>query len=134
MRVKMGASELIEMGRKSCGPGKIRRAAYTTKKGVRVAAKCVKDTGKPGKTPAAKRVLPPIQPGFLPGWRHDLPATKRRAAIEKVTNTEGCASTIRRLNLLANYTKNTSPSTYEAARGDMAWVRDQTFCHLKSKE
>jgi len=79
-------------------------------------------------------VLPPIQPGFLPGWRHDMPESKRRAAIEKVTTAEGCASTIRRLNLLANYTKNTSPSTYAAARGDMAWVRDQTFCHLKSKE
>jgi len=127
------AKHLIEMGRKSCGPGKILRAGYTTKKGVRVGPKCVKDTGKPGKTPAAKRVLPTIQPGFLPGWRHDLPDARRRAAIEKITNTEGCASTIRRLNLLANYTKNTSPSTYATARQDMAWVRDQSFCRLKSR-
>jgi hypothetical protein len=129
----MGASDLIELGRKSCGPGKIRRAAYMTRKGVKVPAKCVEDTGKRGKTPLSQRVLPQIQPGFLKGWKHDMPVSKRHQIIQKVTDAEGCASTIRRLNLLANYTENTSPATHSKAREDMAWVRKQSFCDLKSK-
>lgn len=133
IRIKMGASDLIEMGRSKCGPGKIRRAAYTTKYGTRIAAKCVRDTGKPGKTPASKRVLPVPEPGFLHGWTHNMPESRRHSIIKEVVASEGCVSAIRRLNLLANYTAKTSPSTHSKARADMAWVRDQNFCHLKSK-
>jgi uncharacterized protein DUF5771 len=132
LRFRLGAKELVEMGR-GCGPGKIRREGYTTKRGVKVGPKCVKDTGLPGKTPAAKRVLPRIEPGFLRGWSHAMPDARRHAAIERVVRAEGCVNAIRRLTVLANYTKNTSPSTHEKARADMEWVRNQGFCHLKSK-
>lgn len=134
VRIRLGASDLIELGRAKCGPGKIRRAAYMTKSGKRVKSSCVKDTGLPGKTSLAKRVLPPIVPGFLHGWKKDMPEAKRHAIIAEVTRAEGCVSAIRRLNLLSIYTRNTSPETAAKAHADMNWVRGQSFCKLKSKE
>lgn len=128
MRFLLGASDLIELGR-----SKIRRKAYTTKRGTHVKSSLVKDTGAPGRTPKSKRVLPAIVPGFLKGWKKDLSEGKRHSILKKVTQDEGCASTIRRLNLLANFTHRTSPETASRARADMAWVRDQSFCRLKGK-
>jgi hypothetical protein len=126
------SEELIELGR-ACRKGQIVRRSFTTKRGKRVPPACVKDAGAPGKTPKSKRVLPVPEPGFLKGWRKVLPDKKRHKIIKDVNAAEGCASTIRRLNLLANYTKRTSPETYRKARADMAWVRRQGFCKLKSK-
>lgn len=126
------SEELIELGR-SCRKGQIVRRSFMTRRGKRVPPACVKDVGAPGKTPKSKRVLPVPEPGFLKGWKKGMPAKKRHAIIKKVNAGEGCASTIRRLNLLANYTSRTSPETYRKARADMAWVRRQDFCKLKSK-
>jgi hypothetical protein len=124
------SEELIELGRNRCGRGKILRKGFTTKSGAKVKAACVKDTGAPGKS---KRVLPVPEPGFLRGWRKDLAPRERHGILRRLNAEEGCASAIRRLNLLANYTRRTSPETYRKARADMAWLRGQSFCRLKTK-
>ena len=117
----------------SCPPGFIMRRAYTTKAGVEVARGCVPDVGEPGKTPARKRVLPKPEAGGLKGWSaHASPASRRRAA-RAASKRDGCGTALKRLSLLANFTKKTSPETHHAAKADMEWLRRQKFCHLKSK-
>lgn len=126
------SEELIELGR-SCRKGQILRRGFTTRRGNRVPPACVRDTGAPGKTPKSRRVLPVPEPGFLRGWKKGMPDRRRHELLLEVNRREGCASTIRRLNLLANYTKRTSPDTYRQAREDMDWLRHQGACRLKSK-
>lgn len=127
------AEELIELGRKKCPPGKIRRKGYTTRKGVHVPSVCVTDVGKRGKTPPSKRVLPPPKAGKLKGWKAELPATERHKALRRANEKYGCRDVILDLNLLANYTKRTSPETHRKARADMDWLRERAFCKLKTK-
>lgn len=117
-----------------CPSGYIMRKAYTTKAGVQVSRGCVPDTGKPGKTPPSGRVLPKPAPGGLDGWEHSAPAGKRRSALRKVTKEDGCGTAIKRLNLLATFTKKTSPETHRVAREDMKWLKSQGFCQLKTKK
>ncbi len=136
------AKELIELGR-TCPRGKVRRQGYTRKDGTRVKSGCVKDTGKPGKTPKSKRVLPKPKKGDLScrgrDWSHKQKASTRRGIIKCIVEkklrgtADSCRAAIADLNLLANYTKRTSPSTYRKARADMAWVHEQPWCRLKSK-
>ncbi len=153
------AKELIELGRrkKKCGPGEVRRKGYTIKKGkakgTYVEPGCVVDQGEPGKTPKSKQVLPEPTKGALScmmpangkkkrkDWAKDDPAKKRRAILKCVVtkklprkgDTEPCRTGINDLNLLANYTKRTSPDTHRKARADMAWLRKQSWCKLKTK-
>ena len=128
------AHQLIELGRKSCPAGKIRRDAYTTKKGTRVKSTCVKDVGKKGKTPKSEQVLPEPKAGKLKGWKAKQPAVKRRKELRKVAKQHGCKDAVLDLNLLANYTKRTSPSTHRKARADMAWLRKQKWCAYTHKK
>lgn len=117
---------------KKCPRGYILRTGYETKKGVEVGPACVPDTGKPGKTPAAERILPKPEPGALKGWSKDRPAKERRKALEKITKREGCATVIRRLTLLQNIT--TDKPTERLAMEDKEWLRGRGFCELKSKK
>lgn len=128
------AEELVELGKSKCRSGFIRREGYTTKRGKKVGAGCVKDTGKPGKTPASKKVLPKPKAGRLMGWKEDLSASKRHSILLKANKAHGCKDVILDLNLLANYTKRTSPDTHKKARADMSWLREQGVCKLKTKE
>lgn len=116
-----------------CPAGYIMKRAYKTQAGIHVSRGCVPDVGKPGKTPASARILPKPEAGGLRGWNHTLTAPERRAALRRITAKDGCGTAIRRLNLLANFTKKTSPQTHRLAREDMQWLRSQGFCALKSK-
>lgn len=128
------SEELIELGRSNgCAAGKIRRKGYTTKKGTRVKSTCVEDQGRKGKTPKSKQVLPKPKAGKLMGWKHGLPASERHTILRKVAKKHGCKDAILDLNLLANYTKRSAPSTHRRARADMAWLRKQGWCGLKTK-
>lgn len=124
--LKLGAA-------KTCPPGFILRKAYTTKAGVEVSRGCVPDQGKKGKTPPSGRILPSPEPGGLKGWSKDASTAQRHAALRKVSEADGCGTAIKRLNLLANFTKTTSPATHKAARRDMQWLRKQGFCSLKKR-
>ena len=137
------ARELIELGRR-CPKGKIWRDAYTRKSGTKVKGECVKDIGKPGETPEAKRVLPKPKSGDLAcggnDWNHKQDAATRRRILKCLVTKklrgkpDPCRSGILNLNLLANFTKNTSPETHEKARAVMAWLRKQGWCKLKTKK
>jgi hypothetical protein len=111
-----------------CPKGKILRSAYTRKDGTHVAATCVPDKGKPGKTPAADKVLPKLKPGMLGQFGyHDvknLTLKERHAALTKSVQNAGYATTIRRLNAVANYDKLSDPVAHKIFRADMNWVRN----------
>lgn len=128
------ADELLELGRRRrrCGPGQILRKGFTTRRGVRVRPACVPDTGAPGKTPAAKRILPKPEPGEFRGWAKGQPARTRRRAVREIVDREGCAAAIRKLTLLRNLSAD--PGTKRAAKQDADWVRGQDFCVLVTKE
>lgn len=101
-------------------PGTITRRAHTrrTPRGGRVRVKStrVKDTGKPGKTPESKKWAD-VVPGHLAGWKKSFSQKKRIVALKKWIKKVGYATTIRRLNQLANLT--TDRATAEKARKDM---------------
>lgn len=135
------ARELIELGRaKSCPRGKIWRKGYTRKGGTRVKGACVEDTGKPGKTPKSKRVLPsPKEDALKCGrkdWSHDKSKSERMNILECLVKKrqKPCRTVIRNLNLLANYTKKTSPETHRKARADMKSLHEESWCKLKTKK
>jgi len=125
------AEELVELGRRKCGRGKILRSGYTTKRGVRVKSSCVPDKGAPGKTPAAKRILPTPEPGMLKGWAKAKPAAERRRIVKSVSREEGCGTAIRRMTLLRNLTADRE--TKRKLKADADWLRRQGFCDLKGK-
>lgn len=124
--------------RGGCPVGKIRRKAYTRKgytkkdgtrvKAARVRSGCIPDKGAPGKGP---KTLPKPKKGSLEGWSKDLPQKKRMAILKKITKEESCGTAIRKLNLLRNIT--TDKPTKKAAKSDMAKLRKQTYCKLKTK-
>lgn len=129
MKIRMGAKQLVELGRK-CPAGKILRKAFTRRDGTHVAASCVPDKGAPGKTPAAKRFAK-FGPGYLPGWGKDKSEGERHAALRRQTAREGCVTVIRRLTQLRNVT--TDRPTEMRAKADAKWLHGQNFCKLKTK-
>lgn len=130
MRVGMGAKELVELGL-SCPRGKIMRAGFTRKDGVRVGPACVPDKGEPGKTPAARRFLPELGPRPLKGWKKDQPASERRRRLRTLVREEGCTDGLRTINAIANVT--TDHETERKLRADYRHVRAQKWCRLKTK-
>lgn len=123
--LKLGAA-------KTCPSGYILKRGYTTRKGVKVGPACTPDVGAPGKTPAAKRVLPKPEPGALGGWSKALAEKNRRAVLKKLSADAGCGTVIKRLTLLRNITADAE--TKATAKRDADWLRDQGFCRLKSKD
>lgn len=122
---------------KSCPRSEILRKGYVRKaytkangtvvKSKRVAATCVPDKGKPGKTPNSKKVLPKPKKGGLGKYGYSniktAGAVKRRAALKKAVQDEGYAPVVRRLNLISNYNKNSDPFAHRLIRSDMAWMK-----------
>ncbi len=110
-----------------CPPGKIRRKAYTRKDGVHVKSTCVPDKGKPGKTPASRKVLPVPVKGNLTKYGYfkvkNTTAKVRRAALLKGVKDAGYATIIRRVNLVANYNKRSDPKVHQIMRNDIAWMQ-----------
>lgn len=113
----------------SCPAGKIRRRSYTRKDGVHVRSTCVKDMGKPGKTPSSKKVLPTPRPGGLSVYGYDDVKSKtelaRHRALARGVRDVGYLTIARRLNLVANYNKNTSPAIHRKMRADLTWLREK---------
>lgn len=115
----------VMLGAGGCSSGKIRRKAYTTRKGIHVKASCVPDKGAKGKGP---RSLPTPRPGSLEGWKKDLPSTQRHAILHDITKREGCGVTIKKLTLLQNITAD--GATKRVVKRDKKWLREQRFCEL----
>lgn len=119
---------VVELGLSRCGRGKVWRQAYRTRAGQVVSGTCVTDRGRPGKGP---KTLPQPRAGSLRGWKKTMPAGTRRKVVGRIAREEGCGTALKRLNLLANFTKKTSPETHRKARADMKWLRNSAPCKVR---
>ena len=109
------------MKTKKCGKGKIMRKAYTTKKGTKVKAACVKDMGKPGK---GKKLFTLKKGGLSEyGYSVKLGRTERRKALEKARKKIEYATLIQKLNALAILFKNTKPQFSKRLRADISYLQ-----------
>lgn len=117
-------------GGKKCPEGKILRKGYTTRRGVRVKRSCVKDRGAVGRWQTVKAMIGigPLKKGHLKNLGYDVtaPAESRHQALEKAVKRYGRASTIRKLNAIATYTKRTAPSRSQTYKRDMHFVQKFT--------
>lgn len=105
-----------------CKKGQILRAAYTTKRGVHVPAKCIKDRGKKGKGPYVLPKPSNKQPLVKLGYRTHFTDAKRHAALRKAVNKYTYATTIHYLGLGAKYNKRISPKASKTFIKDMKWL------------
>jgi hypothetical protein len=108
--------------------GKIRRAAYTTRRGAHVRSRLVKDMGAPGKWTSKHRGVPgigPLQPGELGrvGYSVSRGKTARHSSLRKAVRKYGPLSTFRKLNAIATYTKRTSKGKSHTFKADRNWVK-----------
>ena len=124
----------------SCPPKTIRRVAYSATRSAtgttyKVVSTCVKDVGKPGKTPKAQRII-----GFKDfdlgtyGYKNlsEKKADERRNALKKaivgistklsITQHEASVKVLREVNLLAIYSRNTNPNLAKKLEGDKEWI------------
>lgn len=69
---------------------------------------------------------------YLPGWSKTGSVASRHSALESLVATQGCLRIDRKLNQLANVTRD--PATARLARQDQRWIGKQKFCHLKGKK
>ena len=103
---------------KKCSKGEIKRVGYvrrvykrtdgTKVKGSSVAASCVRDMGRVGK---ASKTLPKLDPSIhlsKYGYTLDRKEESRRSALRKASRAIGDLPTLRRLNLIRNYTATDS--------------------------
>jgi hypothetical protein len=119
----------------SCPAGQIRRVAYTRRDGSKVASACIKDVGKPGKTPASQRirVTKDIDLGEF-GYKDiiHLNADERHKALtkaiqhlestKKITKREAAVKILRRINLLSILNKNTNVTVSDYMERDRNWI------------
>jgi hypothetical protein len=119
----------------SCPIGEIRRAAYVRRDGSRVSSVCIKDVGKPGKTPSAQRIplSKDIELGQF-GYKNllELNADERHKALtkaikhlvtsKKITEREAAVKVLRRVNLLSILNKNTNITTSDLMERDRNWI------------
>jgi len=115
----------------SCGSGgkRIRRRAYTTKNGIHVRSRLVKDMGASGKWSSKHGVgIGELKEGDLSkrGYSVTKGKTARHSALRKTVKALGALSTFRKLNAVATYTKRTSKGKSRTFKADRNWVR-KTF-------
>ena len=114
-------------GTPACPAGKIRRSGYTTQRGTTVKSKCIKDRGAKGRWQTVRRMLGigTLKKGDLTafGYSHTKTADERHESLDKAVQKYGRASTIRKLNAIATYSKRTAPSRAKTYRTDMHYVQ-----------
>ena len=137
----------------TCPEGKIRRKGsvvkgYTRKDGVYVkgskrSSTCIPDKGVKGKTSKSSillpgtrsrqisKVLPKLKKGGLAKYGlkdlEDMTVADRMKGYEKAVKKEGYAPIVRRLNVLANYTKKSNPNFSKLVRADMARIKKKFY-------
>lgn len=123
-----------------CPEGMIERVGYkavrsATNKSYKVKSTCVPDVGRPGKTPASKRIATDDDFDLsVYGYTNlaDMKADARHMALKKainaVSSSEGrddhdaAVKVMRRLNYLFVLTKNTQPSLNKILERDRNWI------------
>lgn len=68
---------------------------------------------------------------YLPGWHKNASTSSRREALRKLAAREGCIRVDKKLNQLANVTRD--KPTASAARADQRWI-SKNVCHLKKRK
>ena len=63
-----------------------------------------------------------FEQGGLHGWCSHCGAVSRHEALEKTVKADSYATTVRRLNVLANLDENQNPMTARVARADEKWL------------
>ena len=115
-----------------CDKGEIVRAGYTRKaytrkdgtkvKATRVAPKCIKDRGEPGKGPYT---LPPLKDNhFLTKHGYSLSKSfeDRKKALKKAIKENGSLSVLKHLVLVRNYSKSIKKN-YDKYTKDIEFVQ-----------
>ncbi len=69
---------------------------------------------------------------YLPGWSKAKSTAARHSALQRLSAVQGCLRVDRKLNQLANVTRD--QKTARLARADQRWISKQGFCHLKGKK
>ena len=107
----------------------IRRRAYTTRRGVYVKSRRIKDRGAPGKWASQHGPgIGPLKEGELSSKGYSVTSSplSRHRSLKKVVRSLGALSTFRKLNAIATYTKRTSPKKSRQFLSDRNWVK-KTF-------
>jgi hypothetical protein len=117
-----------------CPTGTFRRRAFTQKrdgKTIKVRSSCIQDRGSKGRWQTIKRALGigELKKGDLKevGYDHTDDAATRHAAIDKAVKKYGRLSTLRKLNAVAVYTKNTVPSRSKTYKTDVHYVQKKYY-------
>lgn len=123
----------------TCSPGYVtRHASDPVRKGKKIHLKstCIKDVGKPGKTPKKERIPSPSADMHLSeyGYKTTDPDAKRVAALKKaikempkeknITKREAIVKVLRHLNLLATLQKYTNPTLSKLLKKDSDMMGD----------
>jgi len=106
---------------RSCPGGQILRKGYSTKRGVKVSASCIKDLGKPGKGKKLFTLRKGVLSPFGYSVKKGIPA--RRVALKKAMGKMTYSELVKRLNALYVLNKNTNPQYASRYRSDMQWVQ-----------
>ena len=119
----------------NCKKGQIKRHSYKRSDGTHVAATCVKDVGKPGRTPSAKKVLPkPSKDMSLRkyGYSTKKSSRERRKSLKRASKEIGTLPVLRRTVLIANYSKWNEPAEVKM-REDIEYLKNEYKKEKKSK-
>jgi hypothetical protein len=109
-----------------CGMARIRRRAYTTRHGVHVKPKLVKDMGAPGKWSSKHgEGIGELDKGELGryGYSASRGRTMRHRSLRQAVKHYGPLSTFRKLNAISTYTKRTSKGKSRTFKADRNWVK-----------
>ena len=139
------------LSRRECPPGMISRRSYTRKYSTAVRkqgftvrrstgkvyrvypkasemlveAKCVKDTGLPGKGPRSGKGIGRLRKGELKryGYSFRRSEAQRHAALQEAVKHYGPTGVYRKLNAVAKLTMRTIPTAAKVFAADRNWVR-----------
>lgn len=109
----------------------IRRKGYTaTRKGktIRVKSARVKDMGLPGKWKEVKSIGP-LKEGKLEtvGYSVGSRATSRHRAVDRAVKKYGKLSTLRKINAVRVYTRNTAPAKSRTLKSDVRYIQKKYY-------
>jgi len=112
-----------------CGAGRIRRRGFTTRKGIHVRSRMVRDMGSRGKWSSThKNGIGKLKEGELSSRGYSVTRSRpsRHRALRKTVRAVGALSTFRKLNAISTYTKRTSKNKSKTFKTDRNWVK-KTF-------
>jgi len=116
-----------------CPTGQIRRKSYI-RRGTRVASRCIKDVGNPGKGFGGPgKGIGSLRQGELAQFGYDhvvsVPVGKRHLALARAVKAFGALSVWRKLNAVYVYTRNTAPASSAIFKADRDWIKESYGLH-----